>query len=74
MARKTRGISVTKTVINQTHVVWRVNVQASMAGKRIRRFFTEEAAALSWADDFDRRIKEKGFQHRKSANSRWLAE
>lgn len=31
-----------------------------MAGKRIRRFFSEEAAALAWADDFERRIKERG--------------
>lgn len=58
--RKSRGISITQTVINAGQVVWRVNIQASMAGKRIRRFFNEEAAALVWADDFERRIKEHG--------------
>lgn len=60
MARKSQGISVTKTTINVGQVVWRVNVQASLAGKRIRRFFNEEAAALAFADDFERRIKEHG--------------
>ncbi len=62
MGRKSRGISVTETTINNGQKVWRVNIPPSMVGHRIRKFFNDEGAALSWADDFARRLKKHGTQ------------